>query len=54
MGIFFSKINKLVSNDSELSNSVRNDKKNTVVFGGNGGTAAVYSVFSVATFNSKK
>ena len=54
-GIFFKK-KKLVSNDSELSNSARNGKKKirrqTAVFGGSCGTAAVFSVFRVATFNS--
>ena len=41
---FFSK-KKFVSNDSELSNSARNGKKNwrqIAVFGGSGGTDAVF------------
>ena len=38
---FFSK-KKLVSNDSELSNSARNGKKKLAAFGGRGGTAAVF------------
>ena len=54
---FFFKKNKLVSKDSELSNSARNGKKKiwrqTAVFGGNGGTAAVSSVFRVDQFNSE-
>ncbi len=44
-GIFFGK-KKLVSNDSELSNSARNGKKKIwrqmAIFGGRGGTAAVF------------
>ena len=44
-GIFFGK-KKLVSNDSELSNSARNGKKifwrQMAIFGGRGGTAAVF------------
>ena len=51
-GIFFKK-KKLVSNDSELSNSARNGIKKILwqmaVFGGSGGTAAVSSVFCVGT-----
>ena len=43
---FFSQKNKLVSNDSELSNSARNGKKifwrQMAIFGGRGGTAAVF------------
>ena len=42
---FFGK-KKLVSNDSELSNSARNGKKKfwrqMAIFGGRGGTAAVF------------
>ncbi len=53
----FKKKKKLVSNDSELPNSARNGKKKIwlqpAVFGGSCGTAAVFSVFRVATFNSK-
>ena len=52
-GIFFKK-KKLVSNDSELSNSARNGKKKirrqTAVFGSRGGTAADSLVFRVGTF----
>ena len=44
-------LNKLISNDSELSNSaIKGKKKITAVLGG---TAAVFSVFRVATFSSK-
>ena len=39
--------------DSELSNSARNGKKNSAADGGSCGTAAIFSVFRVATFNSK-
>ena len=52
LGDFIQK-NNLVSNDSELSNSARNGKKNSTVFGGSGGTAAVSSVFRVDQFNSE-
>ena len=41
----------LVSNDSELSISARNDIKK--ISAADGGTAAVFSVFRVGTFNSK-
>ncbi len=55
-GIFFKK-KKLVSYESELSNSARNDIKKISAadggFGGSGGTAAVFIVFHVGTFNSK-
>ncbi len=44
-------IKKLVSNDSELSNSSRNGK--TKFLAEDGGTATVSSVFRVGTFNSK-
>ncbi len=53
---FFSKKNKLVSKDLELSNSARNGKtkfkRMTAVFGVNGGNATVSAVFRVAKFNS--
>ena len=56
MGFFFKK-NKLVSNDSELSNPARNGKKKnrrqTAIFGGSGGTAAVSSVICVDQLNSE-
>ena len=43
-GNFFEK-NKMASNDSKMSNSARNGKKNSAADGGSGGFAAVSSQF---------
>ena len=55
-GIFFENF-FFVSNDSELTNSARNGKKKIwrqmAVFGGNGGTAAVFFKLRVICPKSK-
>ena len=47
----------MVSNDSKSPNSARNAikkcRRKMAVFGGSGGSAAVFSVFRVGTFYSK-